>query len=600
MAIALERLHAAPWNARKSTEEAPLADLAESIRQHGVQAPLLVRPWNASAEGTVTDFEIICGHRRHAAARRAGLDTVPCIIRDLGDDKAREIGLVDNLQREDLPAVEEAAAFAELLKRLGSIAAVAARVGKEQAYVAKRLRLCSLTPAAVRALGELLITVDHALLLARLGADEQDAALKWCLDAQAGAKTPVGKVIDERLDKGRKNENRYFGRVWEPQTVQKLKEHIEDDGGTALSRAPWDLDDAQLLPEVPACNACPQNTKANAPLFGDLEIGEATCTDGACFKAKTDAFVQIQLNALAAAPAKELGRASAGDVQILRVSWKMTSQPPRQLKDGGGANPDQIFRAGQWVEAKKKSCENARPAVTVDWSDSGGRGYMGSAKKLRKPGETLLVCVAAKCKAHPKEYEKPKPANGGGYDAAAEKAKAEKLRQAAIAETKIRVLVAARAIEGVKALPAEALRMLLASHSTWGDKEKARQAVLPGYAKRLKTAKADSVEFARVVALLSLDDLCVWEHLGAKSGREAFLASVRRLGFAGAEKAWEEAKKGGKSASPQVSELAKKAAKTAPAKPRKPVLSAEARKRIAAAQKKRWAQQQAAKKGGGK
>ncbi len=74
-----------------------------------------------------------------------------------------------------------------------------------------------------------------------------------------------------------------------------MKEHIECESGVPLDRAPWPLDDGSLLPDACACIECPQNTKANAPLFGDLDMGVAVCTDGGCFKAKTEAFVQIQL-----------------------------------------------------------------------------------------------------------------------------------------------------------------------------------------------------------------------------------------------------------------------------------------------------------------
>lgn len=410
--IALDLLHAAPWNARKTHNEIALAELVESVKQHGILVPLIVRPWTSIGDHDPDGpdyYEIVAGHRRHMAAFAAGLEEVPCAVRDLTDEEAREIGLVDNLQRENVPAMEEAVAFSELLTRLGSIEAVAARVQKDQGYVAKRLKLCSLSLCGCDALRAGLITVDHALLLARLGADEQDKALKWTLDRSAGVKKPVEKVIEERLatmrDRARElaedpEENSYYANhPWEPESVAKLKGYISEDSGTELSRAPWDLD----LPglggdDIPACSACPQNTSANAPLFGDLVIGEPKCTDGGCFKEKTQAFIRIQARV-----------APANDAPI-RVSWKQTATAPRMEKDKSGPSLTQVFKEGQWTEAKK-NCDSMRLAVTVDWSEDAHHGFT-PAEDGRKPGEILKVCIDPKCKVHKKRYGQEKRESG--------------------------------------------------------------------------------------------------------------------------------------------------------------------------------------------
>ena len=89
-------------------------------------------------------YEIICGHRRAEAAKLAGLLEVPVIVREMTDAEAAEIALVDNLQREDVGALEEAEAFGALLELHGTVEAVAARVGKDVPHVAKRLKLMSL------------------------------------------------------------------------------------------------------------------------------------------------------------------------------------------------------------------------------------------------------------------------------------------------------------------------------------------------------------------------------------------------------------------------------------------------------------------------
>src|ERR1700728_578931 len=115
-----ELLRIASWNARKSFDPIALAELTESMRQHGVQVPLLVRPypeseWHRLDEvetiGAAALYEIVAGHRRFKAAQDLRLDLVPCLVRKLTDAEAREVGLVDNLQREDVPALEEADAY---------------------------------------------------------------------------------------------------------------------------------------------------------------------------------------------------------------------------------------------------------------------------------------------------------------------------------------------------------------------------------------------------------------------------------------------------------------------------------------------------------
>lgn len=397
--IPLTRLSVSPSEARKTIAAGPLRELTLSIEQYGVREPLLVRPRGLDGLGAAGVFEIVSGQRRYLASGLAGKLTCPCLVRALTDDEAAEIRLISNLQREDLPALEEAAAFAELRDRAGSIAAVAAKVGKDIAYVTKRLKLVDLGELGRKALAAGILTVDHALLLARLGKDEQAAALKWCIDYSAGAKTTAEKVVDDRIAIGL--ESRGGHHQWEPQSVQRLKEHIEQHSGRKLARAPWDLDDATLAPEAGACSACPSNTKSNTSLFGDLDIEAATCADGQCFEAKRAAFVQLQWN-------HETTKLQA--TPPLSVSWKISTVKPRWARDGKGPDLKQVFKYGQWLDVKKGSCAHVSTAVTVDWSDASDRGYMGSGRKQSKPGEVVLVCVAEKCKTHPKGWESLKPA----------------------------------------------------------------------------------------------------------------------------------------------------------------------------------------------
>jgi ParB family chromosome partitioning protein len=471
--IAVHALHPSSNNPRRTFDDAALAELQATIKGKQIHTPLIVRLKDFGSDET--SYEIVAGHRRHRAAVALGMATVPCVVRELTDDEADELAIVDNLQRADVHPVEEAQAFQRLLESLGSIAAVAARLGKEQSYVAKVLRLNALTLHSQDALRGRLITVDHAMLLARLAEAEQNAALKWCLDRNAGSKTPVEKVVADRLakmqpkavvpaaaeydetvdyedeDEGEDEPGRrrsFQGYKWEPESVVRLKAFIEGESGIVLERAPWSLtDEDYLLPDVGPCAECPKNTSANAPLFGDLLTGVPVCTDGACFAAKTSGFVQIEM--------RKNGHDDLAKPKVLvpGLSWKSSSVKPSIVPNdikvvienvgrcGETANPAKLLKQGQWAEAKPGSCLYVRPGVTVDWSHDADSGYMRSTAKLRKPGETLQVCIAAGCKVHVKEWEKPKQASGNHYvkpDPAEEKRKAEVEAACVKEETKIR------------------------------------------------------------------------------------------------------------------------------------------------------------------
>lgn len=573
--IAIDRIHVAPWNARKTLSAAGMDELIASIREHGIQVPLLVRVRTGASVASGFTYEIVAGHRRYRAAFKLNLPRVPCIVRDLDDEEAQEIGLVDNLQREDVPALEEADAYAELRERLGTPAAIAQRVGKEVGYVAKRLQLVSLGEFPRKALAERLITVDHALLLARLGAIEQDVNLKWLLNPNAGVKVKVEDVITSRLKD--RAESRSWG--WhEPQSPLQLKMHIEEHVGRKLSRAPWDLDATNLTEDGVACAGCPSNTRDNTALFGDLDIEEATCENGRCFEEKRATFVHIRLEAAAAA-----GRGG------FKLSWKDSVAAPRFEKETTKVNPSQTFRRGQWVEAKKGSCENAAVGVTVDWSDSGNRGFMGSNAKLRKPGEILTVCVAAKCKAHPKAWEKAAKTNQTATQASPEERAAQQRahEQKVLAENKLRFAAAQKAVDAVTKLPEAALRSLLLDLNRSSEME----ALLPGLRKALESDPLDSVRFAQAVAILSIDSMRVYPYQQPDQWRKDFLSSIKRLGL-DASSLWQKPKAEKKAAAKPASKPAKKAL---PKKDRK-AIGDRPRKRIAAVQKRQLAKKKGAPK----
>ena len=146
--------------ARKIFDEAALSELADSIAQHGVLQPLLVRPILGGGS------QLIAGERRWRASRMAGLSQVPVIIKELSDDEAAVISLIENLQREDLNPVEEAFGFSSLIKDFNLTQEEAAqRVGKSRPAVANSLRLLKLPEGVLELVRENKLSAGHARAL---------------------------------------------------------------------------------------------------------------------------------------------------------------------------------------------------------------------------------------------------------------------------------------------------------------------------------------------------------------------------------------------------------------------------------------------------
>lgn len=170
--VALDRISPNPNNPRRRFDEADLKDLAASIKNHGVVQPLLLRP----KPGQPESFEIVAGERRWRAARAAGLSEVPVVLRDIGDRQSLEIAIIENVQRADLNAVEEAQAYETLIDEHGYTQSDLADVlGKSRSHVANTLRLLKL-PEEVRGMvvagtlspgaARTVVTADDPLALA--------------------------------------------------------------------------------------------------------------------------------------------------------------------------------------------------------------------------------------------------------------------------------------------------------------------------------------------------------------------------------------------------------------------------------------------------
>ena len=150
-----------PRNPRRSFADAELADLAQSIREHGIVQPVVVRPVQGGQS-----YEIIAGERRWRAAQRAGLTDIPVIIRDVDDRVALELAIVENVQRADLNPVEEAAGYQLLIDGHGYTQADLAQViGKSRSHVANTLRLLKLPDVIRDMLVDGTLSAGHARTL---------------------------------------------------------------------------------------------------------------------------------------------------------------------------------------------------------------------------------------------------------------------------------------------------------------------------------------------------------------------------------------------------------------------------------------------------
>lgn len=153
--VPLAKVRASPLQPRQRFDEATIAELADSVRERGVLQPILVRPKDSG-------FEVVAGERRLRAARLAGLESVPAVVREMTDQEALEVAIVENLQREDLNDVEQARAYKQLLDFGLSQEQVANAVNKSRSAVANTLRLLALDAEVLTALEEGVITAGHA------------------------------------------------------------------------------------------------------------------------------------------------------------------------------------------------------------------------------------------------------------------------------------------------------------------------------------------------------------------------------------------------------------------------------------------------------
>lgn len=160
--IPLSELRANPYQPRTVFDEEALRELAESIKEHGVFQPIIVKK-------SIKGYEIIAGERRFRASKLAGKETIPAIIRDFTDEQMMEIALLENLQREDLNAIEEATAYKSMLDKLSLTQdELAQKVGKSRSHITNMLGLLRLPENVKDMVAQNKITMGHARMLSKI------------------------------------------------------------------------------------------------------------------------------------------------------------------------------------------------------------------------------------------------------------------------------------------------------------------------------------------------------------------------------------------------------------------------------------------------
>lgn len=365
-----KKLHPTKWNPRTIRTDTPdFRDLLESVKVSGVMIPVLTRP-HPTKKG---EYELLAGCRRHTAALLAERETIPAVVRDLSDEEAFKLTLLENFGREDLTPIEEGRAAEMLVQRFkGDKRAAAASIGKDERWIEQRMRLQRLTPKWQKACDNpdsvaFAWSLGHLMLIARLEPGIQDVLIGEDSRSLQDVKT---------WELGR-------GTKW---SVSQLEGWIEKSLLRRLASAPWDLADATLYPKAGPCLACPKRSSRQGKLFVQTEDAklrqkEDQCLDAVCWQRKKAAFVDIRAKEAKKVHGDKLLHLADGD-----LDYREQEELSRRFSNLNWASSFQRC---------KETDANAHPAVVVHGSDAGsvcwvkkkveGQSTRGTSKKT--PGK---------------------------------------------------------------------------------------------------------------------------------------------------------------------------------------------------------------------
>ena len=193
--VSISELRPNPYQPRKAFDRNALMELSESIKEHGVFQPIIIK-------NSIKGYEIIAGERRVRASKLAGLDKVPAIIRNLNDEQMMEIALLENLQRENLSAIEEAKAYKSMIDNLHlTQEELSRKVGKSRSHITNILGLLRLPSEVQEMVVNKQISMGHARVLSKLESDDKIIEMAHEIVEN---KLPVRSVEEKSQDKEKK------------------------------------------------------------------------------------------------------------------------------------------------------------------------------------------------------------------------------------------------------------------------------------------------------------------------------------------------------------------------------------------------------------
>ena len=390
-ALAVRDIVPSPENPRKLFPKAGMEEIAQTMQEVGVLQPLLVRPHPEREDF----FDLVAGERRLRAARLAGLETVPCLVRELNDEEATRIRVIENLQREDLTPFEESEAIRGLEAKGWSVQDIAERLGKSPSWVARRAALGKLTPKwraavlgerparKVRTVEEKRKMVQNALNQAEEDGEGQadDVSLFTLAQLEEAFEDIFGDLLEAekreaeeeypdlsewpaghlemiaRLPADVQDDLLGWHHGYRIPTSAQLREDIEREV-RLMSAAPWKQDDA--LADRTPCAECMLRSDRQPTLFEDMLASNkyGHCLSPACWKAKMAAWIAGKVRALV----EEHGK--TGVVFVRGSGYRPRGEAPVELP--AGAKP--VY---EWSVTEVAPGPKAMPALVVEGHDAG-------------------------------------------------------------------------------------------------------------------------------------------------------------------------------------------------------------------------------------
>lgn len=385
--LAVGSIVASRTNPRKTFAEGPLQELADSIKASGVHQPILVRPLPAARFEETSkalksnvyawpfattrkrepiEYELVAGERRWRACQLAGESEIPAMIRELTDDQVLEIQIIENLQREDIGAIEEADGYRQLME-LSNLNAkqVAERIKKSVRYVYARVQLLNLAPQAKDAL--------------RAGSIDKSIARE------------ISRVVNPALQQKALEYAQTKDYAGKDRTFTEVQVWVRNNAMLRMDRARFDIASTTLCPDAGACASCPKRTGFD-PEASDHD-GPDMCTDPDCYHSKEEAH-----DAVAIAAAKKLGKKVIAGAEARELIQHPGERP--RMK-GYSCLDDSSYELGVYGESLRKALgkDCPEPVIVINPHD-------GKALAVVKTSEARKAISARKTASTDKQVAK--------------------------------------------------------------------------------------------------------------------------------------------------------------------------------------------------